>query len=75
MKQGFKMVNELKEAVKDNPDDPHSKLTLLDKLMFKEFNKLDVDYLENIRFELNKIIKRKKEYKRVEQSKHNYSEC
>ena len=64
LKEALGMTKELKDAVKKMPDDPNYTMTTLDKIMVAQMDKLPINQLEQIRHNINRIIKRKKEFKR-----------
>lgn len=69
-KENIKLLeNTLDKIVKEAKDVQTYNVGILgEAIMISTFNHLPIDKLEKIRFLLNKIIKKKKEFKRITQN-------
>ena len=62
----FKIIKDIKKGV-NTADNYHTGL-VGEQLIVSSYNTMPIDKLEKLRFILNKIIKKKKEYKRSQES-------
>jgi len=64
LKEASNIVKDFKKEV-ERVDGDYKVITAIDRLIVTQFEKFPINKLEDIRYNLNKIIKKKKEYKRI----------
>jgi len=64
LKEAGALVKDFKKEI-DNIEGDYKVVTAIDRLIVAQFEKFPIHKLEDIRYNLNKIIKKKKEYQRV----------
>jgi len=64
LKEASNIVKDFKKEV-ERVEGDYKVITAIDRLIVAQFEKFPINKLEDIRYNLNKIIKKKKEYKRI----------
>lgn len=64
LKEAGALVKDFKKEI-DNIEGDYKVVTAIDRLIVAQFEKFPIHKLEDIRYNLNKIIKKKKEYQRI----------